>query len=799
MSEGAADALPLLREAMAMREKWTGRGVGGRVSAVGELPPTVAGGSASADVRYSMLDGIMRDGGESPCDAALFAGRSVADFVVATDRLSAIRSTGPVVSYSYQRLRLLEAQYTMHCMLNGEAETQEMMAIPHRDFYNVRKVDTHVHHSASMNAKHLLRFIKKKCKYHSEEVVIVEKSADGTERSVRLRDAFERIDIDPYDLSLDKLSVMADGTTFHRFDKFNLKYNPCGDSLLRTIFLKTDNHLGGRYLAELTKELLADLEETKYQLSEYRLSIYGRKPNEWNKLASWVMSHGLISAENKWMIQIPRIFNVYASLGMLENFGQMLDNIFRPLFEVSCNPECDPLLHQFLGHVSGLDSVDDESKVGLDKPEVLPADWTMRENPSYRYYSYYIWANLRALNHLRASRGLNTFAFRPHAGEAGSVDNLDNTFLLADSINHGINLKLSPALQYLYYLAQIGLAVSPLSNNLLFVDYAKNPFFSLFARGLNVSLSTDDPLMFHQTKEPLMEEYSIAKQVWRLSSADLCELARMSVLQSGFGHECKERWIGSADPTVNDIAKTNVPHIRMRFRQRLLNEETKLLSSDGAADSISPTELGQYNARMLLSPSSGRARNAEVMRLERMSTFSLCECHPSGRTSSPPLAASSANAKVVVGAASPAEGSEGGCGDDVLLTYAKGASPQFGSLRKHELQQQQIGTRQDDNNANCSAEPSVMKDVADKLARLQAQLEELKTAQDRSTLVTPQPQVQPQVPLMARDSFVARLYRWWVAIGVRGKAIPLLAVVLWIICRRSFRPARALVSAVGKP
>jgi hypothetical protein len=29
-----------------------------------------------------------------------------------------------------------------------------------RDFYNVRKVDTHVHHSASMNQKHLLRFIK---------------------------------------------------------------------------------------------------------------------------------------------------------------------------------------------------------------------------------------------------------------------------------------------------------------------------------------------------------------------------------------------------------------------------------------------------------------------------------------------------------------------------------------------------------------------------------------------------------------------------------------------------------------
>ena len=43
----------------------------------------------------------------------------------------------------------------------------------------MRKVDTHVHHSAAMNAKHLLRFIKKKCKYNYDEVVEVEK--DGTE------------------------------------------------------------------------------------------------------------------------------------------------------------------------------------------------------------------------------------------------------------------------------------------------------------------------------------------------------------------------------------------------------------------------------------------------------------------------------------------------------------------------------------------------------------------------------------------------------------------------------------------
>jgi adenosine deaminase len=49
-------------------------------------------------------------------------------------------------------------------------------------------------------------------------------------------------------------------------------------------------------------------------------------------------------------------------------------------------------------------------------------------------------------------------------------------------------------LQYLFYLAQIGLCMSPLSNNTLFLDYHKNPFPAFFARGMSVSLSTDDPL-----------------------------------------------------------------------------------------------------------------------------------------------------------------------------------------------------------------------------------------------------------------------------------------------------------------
>jgi len=67
--------------------------------------------------------------------------------------------------------------------------------------------------------------------------------------------------------------------------------------------------------------------------------------------------------------------------------------------------------------------------------------------------------------------------------------------------------------------------MSPLSNNSLFIDYHRNPFPTFFLRGLNVSLSTDDPLQIHLTKEPLVEEYSIAASVMsRPPSLYLCYL-----------------------------------------------------------------------------------------------------------------------------------------------------------------------------------------------------------------------------------------------------------------------------------
>ena len=44
---------------------------------------------------------------------------------------------------------------------------------------------------------------------------------------------------------------------------------------------------------------------------------------------------------------------------------------------------------------------------------------------------------------------------------------------------------------------------------------AKSTWPQFLSVGLLISLSTDDPLQFHYTKEPLMEEYSVGAQARR--------------------------------------------------------------------------------------------------------------------------------------------------------------------------------------------------------------------------------------------------------------------------------------------
>ncbi|KOB65923.1 AMP deaminase 2 [Operophtera brumata] len=396
----------------------------------------------------------------------------LAQYIQDMNTMCSMIADGPLKSFCYRRLSYLSSKFQLHVLLNELRELASQKAVPHRDFYNIRKVDTHIHAASCMNQKHLLRFIKKTLKKHADE----------------------------------------DRNTFHRFDKFNAKYNPIGESRLREVFLKTDNHMNGKYFARIIK---------------LRLSIYGKNTSEWAKLAKWAIQYDVHSDNVRWLIQIPRLYDIFKSNKIMKNFQEFLNNIYKPLFEVTNDPNSNLELHKFLTHVVGFDSVDDESKPEnpmLDADAKFPENWDDEENPPYAYYLYYMYANMTVLNQFRKEQGLNTFVLRPHCGEAGPVQHL------------------VPVLQYLYYLAQISIAMSPLSNNSLFLNYHRNPLPEFLARGLCITLSTDDPLQFHFTKEPLMEEYSIAAQM-------------------------KQYWLGphytKEGVSGNDISRTNVPDIRI--------------------------------------------------------------------------------------------------------------------------------------------------------------------------------------------------------------------------------------------
>lgn len=561
-----------------------------------DLLPVPGPGEMSFRLDDSGVFQVYETAKSAELDQPIVAIPTLREFYIDLDSILEISSDGPSKSFAFRRLQYLEGKFNLYYLLNEYQETADSKKVPHRDFYNVRKVDTHVHHSACMNQKHLLRFIKSKMKKSPDEVVLFR---DG--KHLTLKEVFESINLTAYDLSIDTLDMHAHTDSFHRFDKFNLKYNPIGESRLRTIFLKTDNFIKGRYLAEITKEVIADLESSKYQFVEWRISIYGRDIDEWDKLAAWVIDNKLFSPNVRWLVQVPRLFDVYKATGLMDNFQQVIVNIFQPLFEVTKDPTTHPKLHIFLQRVIGFDSVDDESKVErrVYKKFPFPKEWSTKQNPPYSYWMYYLFANMASLNVWRKQRGFNTFLLRPHCGEAGDTDHLAAAVLCCHSISHGLLLRKVPLLQYIFYLEQIGVAMSPLSNNALFLAYERNPFLSYFRRGLNVSLSTDDPLQFAFTKEPLIEEYSVAAQIYKLSAVDMCELAKHSVEQSGFEHIVKQKWLGAnyhlPGVSGNDMARSNVPSVREAFRHETLNQELQMIDRYTRAAQTSGNNLTRSN------------------------------------------------------------------------------------------------------------------------------------------------------------------------------------------------------------
>jgi AMP deaminase len=127
---------------------------------------------------------------------------TIREFYMDLDQFLEISSDGPSKSFAFRRLQYLEGKFNLYALLNEYQEVADSKRVPHRDFYNVRKVDTHVHHSACMNQKHLLRFIKSKMKKCPDEIVLFR---DG--KNLTLKEVFESINLTAYDLSIDTLDM----------------------------------------------------------------------------------------------------------------------------------------------------------------------------------------------------------------------------------------------------------------------------------------------------------------------------------------------------------------------------------------------------------------------------------------------------------------------------------------------------------------------------------------------------------------------------------------------------------------
>src|SRR5438477_7906816 len=128
-------------------------------------------------------------------------------------------------------------------------------------------------------------------------------------------------------------------------------------------------------------------------------------------------------------------------------------------------------------------------------------------------------SDFRSAYKFAASQGLHLLA---HAGETGGPEQIQDAIdvLHAERIGHGIAAIRSSALMNTLANRKIALEICPTSNlctNALNIQLNSSnsklehhPLRKLFRSGVPVTISTDDPAMFHTT---LVEEYSAALQM----------------------------------------------------------------------------------------------------------------------------------------------------------------------------------------------------------------------------------------------------------------------------------------------
>lgn len=578
-------------------------------------------------------------------------------------------------SMSEKRLSYLHNKFDLFQHLKSNSEVLENKQVPYRDFYNSRKVDQDLLLSGIISQRQLSEFIWDKINYESDKIVYCTSNNDkltvkdffqfGKENGENSLDiGLKLIDDEFLDWYRDiylvtyhviKLPIkqIENTLTGKQFRYFLIAYT----------FLEFDNYIQGQYLAEiLIKYSINLLEKSKYQLVQISIDYQfvdknnDENNNWWINFAKWVIKWKLVSYNIRWNVRVSRVFSKLFKYKMVSNFEEYLDLFFEPLIAGQNNLD----VQYCLTTICSFDIVISQSDEYLwsEFPDInlAPKEWIANgDNPTISHYMYYFYSRLSMFNQIRYKKSLNTITLRSYCSPDTSTRSSQfstcnhfftesteslvcNLLLCNGGLLRGEGLWLAPAtLEYLFYLFQIPIIVSPLSsislhssliknpvsevfyysndnnnedkNNIRHsrdvtveeqTSYRNNPFMSLLKIGFKVSISSKS-ILFNSsyTLEPLMEEYSVAASIYLLNAADLCELARNSVLCCGYEGFYKAHWAGvlTTKPDNSPISemigltdiwydkkedtriKHNVPNIRREYRIDTLNQEWNFIDS----------------------------------------------------------------------------------------------------------------------------------------------------------------------------------------------------------------------------
>jgi AMP deaminase len=120
----------------------------------------------------------------------------------------------------------LQERFHAYLALNKDMEEASLMHNDgHASFHSVCKIDTHVHLTAAMSPEHLVNFMRAKLERNGSDSVAVD---IATGKSVTLVEAFAALKLTASDINVHALDTQSNGLTFHRFDRFNIRYNTSG-------------------------------------------------------------------------------------------------------------------------------------------------------------------------------------------------------------------------------------------------------------------------------------------------------------------------------------------------------------------------------------------------------------------------------------------------------------------------------------------------------------------------------------------------------------------------------------------